>query len=168
MQWFLNFLNWLGDTPLALGIAESTWAFPAIEVVHVFAVSLVFGTIAIIDLRLLGLASANRRYTEMAHELLPLCWGAWIVAAVVGTLLIASRPVAYFENADFRLKFLCMGLAALNMLLFQFVTSRDVAKWDKGGAPLAGKVAGALSLMLWIGVIYFARMTGFTLVQGGA
>ena len=54
------------------------------------------------------------------------------------------------------------------MLLFQFVTSRDVATWDKGGAPLAGKVAGAVSLVLWIGVIYFARMTGFTLVQGGA
>ena len=95
---------------VGLGDRESTWLFPAIEVVHVFAISLVFGTIAIIDLRLLGLASANRRYTEMAHELLPLCWGAWFVAAVFGTLLIASRPVAYFENADFRLKFLCMGL----------------------------------------------------------
>ena len=74
----------------------------------------------------------------------------------------------YDPVADFRLKFLCMGLAALNMLLFQYVTSQDVEKWDKGQAPIAGKVAGAVSLLLWIGVIYFARMTGFTLVQGGA
>ena len=50
----------------------------------------------------------------------------------------------------------------------KFVTSRDVAQWDKGGASLAGRVAGGLSLVLWIGVVYFARKTGFTLVQGGA
>ena len=168
MEWLINFLNWLGETPLALSIAESTWLFPTIEVIHVFAISMVFGTIAIIDLRLLGLASSSRRYTEMARELLPWTWGAWGVAATVGTLLIASRPVAYFENADFRLKFLCMGLAGLNMLVFQLVTSRDVAQWDKGGASLTGRVAGGLSLVLWIGVVYFARKTGFTLVQGGA
>jgi hypothetical protein len=167
MQWLINFLTWLGETPLALAVAQSEWLFPAIEVVHVFAISLVFGTIAIIDLRLLGLASTNRRYTEMARELLPLTWGAWFVAAMFGTLLVASRPVGYFENVDFRMKFLCMGLAGVNMLVFQFVTSRDLGRWDRGRAPLAGKVAGALSLVLWIGVVYFARMTGFTLVQGG-
>ena len=100
MQWLMNFLNWLGETPLATGIAESTWLFPAIEVVHVFAISLVFGTIAIIDLRLLGLASANHRYTQLAHELLPWTWGAWVVAAMFGTLLLATRPIAYFENTD--------------------------------------------------------------------
>ena len=168
MQWLIDFLTWLGETPLALSIAESTWLFPAIEVVHVFAISMVFGTIAIIDLRLLGFASASRRYTEMARELLPWTWGAWFVSAMFGTLMITSRPVAYFDNTDFRLKFLCMGLAAANMLVFQFVTSRDVARWDKGDAPLAGKVAGGLSLALWVGVVYFARKTGFTLVQGGA
>jgi len=167
MQWLIDFLTWLGETPLSLSIAESTWLFPTLEVIHVFAISMVFGTIAIIDLRLLGLASINRRYTEMARELLPWTWGAWGVAAMFGTLLIASRPVAYFDNNDFRLKFLCMGLAGINMLVFQFVTSRDVAQWDKGGAPVAGRVAGGLSLVLWIGVVYFARKTGFTLVQGG-
>ena len=61
-----------------------------------------------------------------------------------------------------------MGLAGVNMLVFQFITSRNVEQWAEGGAPLAGKVAGGLSLVFWIGVVYFARMTGFTLVQGGA
>lgn len=168
MQWPIDFLNWLGETPLSLSIAESTWLFPTIEVIHVFAVCMVFGTIAIIDLRLLGLASTNRDYTEMARELLPWTWGAWAVAASFGTLLVASRPVAYFDNTDFRLKFLCMGLAGINMLVFQFITSRNVAEWDKGRAPLSGRIAGGLSLVLWIGVVYFARKTGFTLVQGGA
>jgi hypothetical protein len=168
VQLVIDLLNWVGETPLALSVAQSEWLFPAIEVVHVFAISLVFGTIAIIDLRLLGLASTNRRYTEMARELLPWTWGAWVVAATFGTLLVSSRPVGYFENVDFRLKFLCMGLAGINMLVFQFVTSRDVAEWDKGGTSVAGRVAGGLSLVLWISVVYFARKTGFTLAPGGA
>ena len=113
---------------MSLWIAESTWAFPALEVVHIFAISMVFGTIAIIDLRLLGLASTNRPYSEMARELLPWTWGAFFVAATCGSVLILSRPVGYFENADFRLKFVCMGLAGVNMLVFQFITSKSVAQ----------------------------------------
>jgi hypothetical protein len=91
---------------------------------------MVFGTIAIIDLRLLGLASTKRSYTELARELLPWTWGAFFVSAACGAILILSRPAGYFENADFRLKFVCMGLAFVNMLVFQLITSKSVSKWD--------------------------------------
>jgi hypothetical protein len=163
-----HFLETLGQSSISLWIAESTWAFPALEVVHIFAISMVFGTIAIIDLRLLGLASTKRSYSELARELLPWTWGAFFVAAACGSILILSRPAGYFENADFRMKFVCMGLAFVNMLVFQLITSKTVTKWDSATPPVAAKVAGALSLLLWIGVVYFARMTGFTMVQGGA
>jgi hypothetical protein len=168
VQWFVDYLNSLGDSPVSLWIAESTWAFPALEVVHIFAISMVFGTIAIIDLRLLGLASTRRPYSEMARELLPWTWGGFLVASMCGAVLILSRPEGYFANADFRLKFLCMGLAGVNMLVFQFITSKSLADWDRGAPPVAAKLAGALSILMWIGVVYFARMTGFTMVQGGA
>jgi hypothetical protein len=167
-QWFMNILSSLGDSPVSLWIAESTWAFPALEVVHIFAISMVFGTIAIIDLRLLGLASTKRAYSEMARELLPWTWGAFFVAAMCGSVLILSRPDGYFENTDFRLKFMCMALAGANMLVFQFITSKSLADWDRGTPPASARVAGAVSILMWIGVVYFARMTGFTMVQGGA
>ena len=102
------------------------------------------------------------------RELLPWTWAGFFAAAVCGSIMILSRPTGYFDNEDFRLKFVCMGLAGLNMLVFQFITSKNVANWDRGRPPLAARVAGALSILLWIGVVYFARMTGFTMVQGGA
>jgi hypothetical protein len=168
VQGSIDFLNSLEQSAVSLWIAESTWAFPALEVVHIFAISMVFGTIAIIDLRLLGLASTRRPCSELARELLPWTWGAFLAASACGTILILSRPVGYFENADFRLKFVCMGLAFINMLVFQLITSKNVTDWDRSTPPLAAKVAGGVSIMLWIGVVYFARMTGFTMVQGGA
>jgi hypothetical protein len=132
VQQFLDYLNSLGDSPVSLWIAESTWAFPALEVVHIFAISMVFGTIAIIDLRLLGLASTRRPYSEMARELLPWTWGAFFAASICGSVLILSRPAGYFENTDFRLKFACMALAGVNMLVFQFIISKNLANWDRG------------------------------------
>jgi hypothetical protein len=48
------------------------------------------------------------------------------------------------------------------MLVFQFVTYRQAARWDTGVPPPSAKAAGALSLALWIGVVFFGRWTGFT------
>ena len=140
MQSLVNFLNWVGETPISQWIAELSWAFPALEVVHVFAISIVFGTVAIIDLRLLGLASTSRPYTAMARELLPWTWSAFGLAALSGGFLIVSRPVGYYENADFRIKFLVMAFAGVNMLVFHWITARNVAQWDKGRDAALGQV----------------------------
>jgi hypothetical protein len=65
-----HFLDTLRQSSTSPWIAESTWAFPAIEVVHILAISMVVGTTAIIDLRLLGLASTKRSYSELACDIL--------------------------------------------------------------------------------------------------
>ena len=76
MQSVTELLSWLEATRLAEFIRESEWAFPAVESVHVIALALVIGTISIVDLRLLGLASTNRLYSELAKQVLPWTWGA--------------------------------------------------------------------------------------------
>jgi hypothetical protein len=116
--------------------------------------------------RLLGLASTNRAFTELSRGVLPWTWGAFALAALFGTLLIITRPLAYFHNHEFRAKFAFMALAGINMLVFQLITSRGVSQWDGGRPSVAAKVAGGLSLVCWIAVVYYARLTGFTMVQG--
>jgi hypothetical protein len=65
----------------------------------------------------------------------------FFVASICGAVLILSRPAGYFANADFRLKFVCMALAGVNMLVFQFFTSKGLASWDRGAPPVAAKLA---------------------------
>jgi hypothetical protein len=132
VQSFINYLNTLQDSQLSLSIAESTWAFPAIETIHIFAICMVFGSIAIVDLRLLGLASTNRAFSELSREELPWTWGAFALAALFGTLLLITRPLAYFENHEFRAKFAFMALAGVNMLVFQLITIGGMSQWDAG------------------------------------
>jgi hypothetical protein len=145
-----------GETP------GTEWLFPIIETLHVMAFSIVVGSIVMIDLRLLGMSSRNSSVSRLSDEVLPWTWTAWCVAAVFGTLMFISKADTYAGNLQFRLKFVCMGLAALNMLIFRFGVYRRVAQWDLGEPPLNAKAAGALSLLLWIGVVVFGRWVGFT------
>ena len=166
MQSVTELLSWLEATPLAVFISESDWAFPAIEAVHVIALALVIGTIAIVDLRLLGVASAHRAYTELSKEVLPCTWTAFAVAVITGTLMFISHPVTYFENTAFRIKILLLLLAGANMLVFgiRHVARRCAMGSHAAKTPLAGKIAATLSLVFWVAVVFFGRRIGFTML----
>ncbi len=164
MDFAITFLESLQETPFAQYIRESEWAFPTIESLHVIALTIVFGTIVVVDLRLCGLASTNRRFSEIADELLPWTWGAFGFAVIFGSLLFISHAVIYFNNTAFRLKFIFMLFAAVNMLIFELVTRRTVAQWDLGDkVPWAARLAGALSLVFWTASVYLGRQTGWTM-----
>ena len=157
-------LGWLDATSLAVFIRESPWGFPAIESVHVIALALVVGTIAIVDLRLLGFASTRCAFTQLSREVLPWTWAAFVLAAISGGLMFVSKPFEYYENTAFRIKIVLLLLAGLNMMVFQLITHRSVSRWDRAAAvPLPGKVAGTLSLLFWIAIVFFGRRIGFTM-----
>lgn len=158
----LEFSQWLGDTRLGVAVAQD-W-FPKVECVHVIALALVVGTIFLVDTRLLGLTSTRLSFRQISSRLLPWTWGGFILAALTGFMLFSSNAVAYYGNGAFRLKLILMILVALNMLYFELVTFRNVAAWDTSAKPpLAARLAGALSLALWCGVIMTGRWIGFSL-----
>src|SRR5437763_16050438 len=109
-----QFLNWLQETPIAVAIREHEILFPWIESFHVLAIVLVVGTISIVDLRLLGLASHNRPVSVLLREVLPYTWSAFAVAAVTGSLLFSSNATKYAHNVFFQAKMLLLVIAAAN------------------------------------------------------
>ena len=151
----------------ASGLSEwlrsSLKAVPIIESVHVMAMAIVFGTILIVDLRLLGFPSTRRPVTSVADELLKLTWGAFIVSVITGVLLFAVNATTYYVNTPFRLKMLALIAAGVNMLVFQLITYRTVAAWNQGApTPGAARIAGVLSIVIWTAVIFFGRWLGYT------
>ncbi len=145
-------------------VAVSIWAFPTIETLHVIAVALVVGSIAIVDLRLLGLASRDTAVTRLSREMLRLTWGAFALAVVTGLLMFVSKASSYAVNPYFLSKMGLIAAAGLNMLYFHFVTWKDVDQWDAAETiPVQAKLAGALSLLFWVVVVFLGRVIGFTL-----
>jgi hypothetical protein len=162
LDFIVGILQWINDQPLAENIRGSYWMFPAIETIHVIAIVLVLGSITRLDMRLMGLVWQNRPVTEVAAEMLPWTWMSFVVATVFGLLLWSSKPIEYFQIAFFDMKMLLILLAGLNMLLFQFVTFRTVAVWDRDPLPPPGaRLAGALSMVFWLSVVICGRLIGF-------
>ena len=165
MQSLTKLMEWLQASSLAVFINKTAWAFTTIELVHVFAISLVIGTIAIVDLRLLGLASTKRPFTELARGLLPWTWAAFVLAMMAGSLLFISQATEYFVNTTFWIKMSIMVLAGINMLIFELITVRGVQNWDlEPTPPLPARLAGGISLTCWALVVIFGRWTGFTML----
>jgi len=149
---------------LGIYIAESAWAFPTIESVHVIAIVTVVGTVAVVDLRLLGLTARDYPVTVISRDTLTWTWGAFVLAAITGLLLFASKATNYMANPYFLAKMAMLILVGLNMTVFHLITWRTIKEWDTSAiTPTGAKIAGALSLFFWVLVIFFGRTIGFTL-----
>jgi uncharacterized membrane protein len=156
-------LEWLQSTGLAVFIHKRAWAFTTVEVIHVFSVSLVLGTIVIVDLRLLGLTPPRRPFAELSRQVLPVTWAAFVVAVIAGLLLFISKATEYVGNTMFWIKMALIVVAGINMMIFEFITVRDVQKWNLSSPPPPARLAGGISIACWVLVLFFGRMIAFTL-----
>jgi len=157
-------LTALGESTIGSTIAENAILFPWIEVIHVLAITLVFGSILLVDLRLAGLAGRDYPIMSMSKAVVPLTWTAFIVAAISGGLLFISNPITYFGNFYFRAKMLLMICAGVNMAIFHIWTLRGARNWDMAARPpLMVRAAGLISIALWVSIVACGRWIGFTM-----
>jgi hypothetical protein len=152
--------TWLEGLPLSQHIGI-TWWFPFLESLHVIAIVFVVGTILSVDLRLLGFSALRYPASVVVGELIPWTWAAFVMAIPTGFGMFMTRAAHYAGNPAFRIKLVLLVLAGVNMALFQWRGVRDIATWDEATPPpRRARLAGALSLLLWAGVIVAGRWTG--------
>ena len=164
MKQLLDFIAYFENSALADNIRENDVLFPLNESVHVLAICLVVGSIFVVDLRLLGLASINRPVSRVTGGILPLTWSAFAVAVASGSLLFISNATKYLENGYFVAKLLLICAAGLNMAIFHGISAKDQPQWDnKKAPPLPARLAGGLSILVWISVVACGRWIGFTM-----
>lgn len=157
-------LHWLYDTELGVAMRENAVLFPWIESIHVVALTVVLGSIAVLDLRLIGLASRTRPLPALLHDVLPVTWVAFAVAAITGVLLFASNAVAYAHNTCFQWKVALLALIGLNTTVFHFVVEPRLTQVTaRATAPGFARASGVLSIVLWVAVTAFGRWIGFTI-----
>jgi len=156
----------LENTAIGTAVRGDTgweWLFPNIETLHVLALGAVFGSILMVDMRLLGISSRNSAVSKLSAEVLPYTWIAFVGAIITGGLMFVSKAQTYVHNLQFQLKFICMALAGFNMAVFHLGAYQRVLEWDRRlPPPRAARVAGGLSILLWVCVIFLGRWVGFT------
>ncbi len=167
MLHFKDVIAFIEDNGLADAVRENDLLFPLIESLHVLAICLVVGSIMAVDLRLLGVAWVKRPVSVVTRGILPLTWGAFAVAVASGFLMFMSNATKYLGNGFFVAKLCLIAAAGFNMLVFHFISARDQGRWDnQARPPLAARLAGGISMLLWIAVVACGRWIGFTMEAG--
>ena len=117
---------------------------------------------AILDLRLLGLIMRRRPVSEVAAQFLPWIWAGFTVMILSGLVLFASEAVKCYESPFFRTKIVLLGVAGVNALVFHSTVFRGVDLWDRDTpTPWRAKLAGASSLLVWVGVVAMGRALAY-------
>ena len=157
------FWAWLEALPLSTAIGESWW-FPLLESLHVITATFVVGSILMVDLRLLGLAARRHPVSQITREVIPWTLTAFGLSAVTGVGMFMTRASHYIDNRAFQVKLVLLVLAGINMAVFHFGTARGLARWDTSSVTsAASRLAGASSLLLWVGVMLAGRWIGHLL-----
>lgn len=150
-----SIFEWLTTSPWANAMNGPEWAFPVVQSLHFMGFALSVGTVAIVDLRLLGLTLRRQTAGQLAADLAPWTLAGFAVMLITGFLMFSADALVYHVNPSFRFKMTCLTVA----LLFHYTLHRKAA--GAGVSPWAAKLAGALSLALWTAVIAGGRMIAF-------
>lgn len=139
---------------------RTRWGWPAMESVHFMGLTLLFGSIAAWDLRLVGVA--KRVPIAAFHRLVPFAVLGFAINAASGSMFLMTEPAEYIYNRAFHFKLMFLALAGLNVLVFYVTIFRRVRALGSGAPdPPLARINGAASLICWIGVIICGRLITF-------
>ena len=152
-----DILFWMEQSALGQLMRDSSWLFPLAEILHFLGLSLLIGSLMVVDLRLLGIIKDMS--FRAIYRYLPITLLGFAINLVTGTLFLFTDPFRYYPNIAFRIKIGLIVLAGLNALWFQFkVHPATLKSPQQSGPDMATRVVAVLSLLLWIAVIVMGRM----------
>jgi hypothetical protein len=158
----LQACEWLGETSGSIALRESIWVYPIVETAHVLALCLFLGLALLLDLRLLNVALRRTPVTEITSRVMPWTWLGFVVMIATGAALFYSDPVKFHGNVFFRVKLVLLALAGLNAWYFHATIFRRVAEWNlEPWTPARARLAGAVSLVLWTGIVATGRLIAY-------
>ncbi len=150
--------EWIRVASIAGFVNTTNWAWPALETLHFIGLSMILGVALVVNLRMLGVAK-NISFSAL-HRLLP--WGilGFGLNVSTGLLFFVTIPEQYTQNLALHIKMILMMIAGVNILYFTIFEE----PWKLGpgdDASVRSKVVTTVTVVLWIGVIYFGRMMPF-------
>lgn len=154
----LPLFEWLEDTAIGTAVAQSIWAFPVIEAVHLLGLCLLGGSILVVDLRMLGFGLRRPRISELAGYARPFLIGAIVLLVATGIPLFLSEAVKCYYNTSFWVKMTTLPVA----LVFTFTVRERAVRDETLETSLRSRAIGMASISLWFVVAAAGRWIGFS------
>jgi hypothetical protein len=156
-----DFAAWVSTTTLHRIASETRWLWATLETLHFLGIGLLIASIGALDLRLLGVAKGLP--LAPFQRLVPIGVAAFALEVVTGTIFFFGAPYQYIYNLAFQMKLAFIAVAGANIALFYGagVSRRTFGVGADRDVPIAGRIAGLISISMWIGVMFWGRMITF-------
>jgi hypothetical protein len=126
------------------------WMYSTISVTHYVTMFWFIGSIAFVDLRVMGLAARDRNIAELARELFPWAWIGFTLSSISGFLMFATAAGDWAPSKHFHIK---LGFIAVSAL-FAIIVQKSAPKWSEAAETTsAAKLVALVSLLLWVATI---------------
>ena len=157
MHFLLPFFKWCDSTWLGETIRGSRIYFPIIETFHLLALTILFGAVLVLNMRMCGLMMKTQPVQQVAKDLGP--WSFWslVVILVSGVMLFLSEAMKCYASKPFQVKMLFLFAA----LIYHFTIHRKVSRSDRDPKVAWGALIGTVNALLWLGVGLGGRAIGF-------
>lgn len=146
------------NSGIGIAIAESRFAYPVIEGIHLIGLAVSVGLIFLTDLRLMGLILKRVPVERVLHHLRPYVLGGFAAIFVSGVLLFWSSAARMLESPAFVFKLLFILLAGINAVVFELIILPRRAVVGIGALPRSFQFAGLASLTFWTATIVCGRL----------
>jgi hypothetical protein len=147
--------------PLAKAMREWLWLYPIVEIVHISGFAILVGSVAMFDLRVLGIAK-HIPLRALSRFLLPWSWAAILVVVPSGMMMFTAHAADFLGNPAFKLKMALLVAALMNTAFFHTGPFQGVADWNQdAAAPVAARLSAALSIAIWFSVISCGRLLAY-------
>ena len=157
-----EFSIWISNTPLSLFIGKNFWFIPIVQTIHILAIATSFGSVAMINLRILGVSWRSRTVEQTARRFLPWIWWSFLVLILTGLLMIIGEPVRELINPIFWMKMILVIVGILVSLGFQSSVRRNGAGWDSTRThKLAVRVGAGAVIVLWCAIMLAGRWIAY-------
>ncbi|MCB1669728.1 MAG: hypothetical protein R3F41_14500 [Gammaproteobacteria bacterium] len=151
---------WLENTPVAMWVGLSLWAYPMLLAVHIIGLAIVVGIFSMRDLRLLGMFQGLRPAAFL--PLSRLAWGGFIVNAVSGILLFTSQAVTFASSIPFLIKItgIIVGMVLAGVIQARLRT--EISLQSPEVRPGRGtRILALASLTCWLTAIVAGRLIAY-------
>jgi hypothetical protein len=160
---FRPFAEWLAKTPLSRTLQDQLWIVPTSQSIHILAVSVVFASACMINLRLLGVGRTGRSVSQLSGTLLPWMRRGLAVLLVTGLVQTITEPVRQFVTPAFWAKMTMILIVSIMTILYARAVHRNSPAWDSASSrPAQGKAFAVVSTLLWVAIIACGRFIAYT------
>jgi uncharacterized membrane protein SirB2 len=163
----LEFAGWLGTTPLSVAIQSRLWLTPLLQSVHILMIGVVFVSILVVSLRVLGRMRADEPFAEVWHRFAPWFWASLGVMAGTGIVLVIGEPLREAQALSFWIKMSLIAVAVASAVYF----GRTVAAVAGSGAQefsSGARVVAVATVVLWLCIIFLGRAIAYDVEVWGS